>query len=148
MDTLLVLWLFVECPPLRFLAVNTEWLKYCKHLFNPANLTVRVAWIGHLFPWVIWPLVSKLRVDLAMVFTLALLEDEINMLALAVFNWSPGPTWCWAKETHRLATISILDILKKPKQEPVTHYGIQTSVEGDGDGDPSSTTVEDFLVNF
>lgn len=30
---------------------------------------------------------SKLRVDLSIAFTLALLEDEVNMLALAMLNW-------------------------------------------------------------
>lgn len=42
--------LFVECTPLYFLAVNTEWLKYYKHLFIPAALTVQVIQISQLFP--------------------------------------------------------------------------------------------------
>lgn len=83
--------LFVEWPPVLFLALNTEWLRYCKHLFMPADLTVQVIWIGYLLPRVIWPLVTRLRVDLALMFNLAILEDEINMLALAVLNWCPGP---------------------------------------------------------
>lgn len=51
-----------------------------------------------------------------------------------------------SKGAHRLATINTLDVLKKLEQEPATCYRIQTGIEGDGD--PSSTTVEDFLVNF
>lgn len=87
-------------------------------------------------------MVSRLGADLAIVFTLALLEGEINMTACIKLVSS---TMCRAKETHRLATLNILDVLKKTEQEPL-NYGIQTGIEGDGD--PFSITVEDFWVSF
>lgn len=63
---------------------------------------------------------SKLGADLAIVFTLALLQGEMNMMALAVLNWCPAYTTCQAKDTHRLATLNILDVLKKTEQGPIT----------------------------
>lgn len=74
-----VIVLFVEYS--HFFLVNTEEIKYYKDLFIPADLNA-----GDMDRLLIFlrnlSLVSKLGADLAIVFTLALLEGEMNMMAL------------------------------------------------------------------
>lgn len=65
----------------HFFMVNTKELKYYKDLFIPADLNAGdmdrlLIFLGNL------SLVSKLGADFAIVFTLALLEGEMNMMAL------------------------------------------------------------------
>lgn len=64
----------------HFFVVNTEELKYYKGLFIPADLST-----GNMDRLLIslrnLLSLSKLGADLAIVFTLALLEGEMNMMA-------------------------------------------------------------------
>lgn len=75
-----VIVLFVKHSLFHFLLVKTEELKYYKGLFIPADLNM-----GDMDRLLIslknLSLVSKLGAGLAIVFTLALLEGEINMMA-------------------------------------------------------------------
>lgn len=76
-----VIVLFVESSLFHFLMVNTWELKYYKDLFIPADLSAvdmdkLLIFLRNL------SLVSKLGGDLAIVFILALLEGEMNMMAL------------------------------------------------------------------
>lgn len=113
-----IIFLFLEQSLFHFLVVNTEELKYYKDLFIPADLST-----GDMDRLLIslrnLSLVSKLEADLMIVFTLALLEGEMNMMALALLNWCPAHKMCQAKETHTSATLNILDVLKKTEQGPV-----------------------------
>lgn len=111
--------LLVEHSLFHFLVVNTVELKYYKYLFIPSDLhTDDVDKL--LISLRNLSLVSKLEDDLAVVLTLTLLDDGINMMVLAVLNCCPAHTMCQAKETQRLATLNIFDVLKKTEQELVT----------------------------
>lgn len=60
-----------------------------------------------------------------------------------MLNWCSAHTVCQTKEIQRLATVDILDVLKKNKD---LFSGIHTGIEGDGD--PFSVTVEDFFISL
>lgn len=111
-----VIILFVEQSLFHFPVLNTEKLKYYKDLFIPAELSTDdmdrlLISLRNL------SLVSRCGADLVTVFTLALLKGEMSMMALAVLNWCPAHTMCQAKETHRLVTLNISDVLKRQNKD-------------------------------